>query len=47
VKAFAVDALSHRIILEPNLWGSKALESAVVEEAFQSLPVPVVPVEHD
>ncbi len=47
VKAFAVDALSHRIILEPNLWGSKALESAVVEEAFQSLSVPVVPFEHD
>ncbi len=47
VKAFAVDALSHRIILEPNLWGSKALESTVVEEAIQSLSVPVVPLEHD
>ncbi len=47
VKAFAVDALSHRLILEPSLWGSKALENTVIEEAFQSLSVPVVPFEHD
>ncbi len=47
VKAFAEDALSHRIILEPNLWGSKALENTVIEEALQSLSVPVVPREHE
>ncbi len=47
VKAFAVDALSHRIILEPNLWGSRSLENAVIEEVFQSLSVPVVPYEHE
>ena len=47
VKAFAVDALSHRIILEPNLWGTKALENSVIEEALHSLSVPVVPLEHE
>ncbi len=47
VKAFAVDALSHRIILEPSLWGSKAIESAIIEEAIQSLSVPIVPLEHE
>ncbi len=47
VKEFAVDALSHRIILEPSLWGSKALESTIIEEAFQALPVPVIPMGHE
>jgi MoxR-like ATPase len=47
VKSFAVEALSHRIILEPSLWGSKDMESAVIEEALQSLSVPVIPLEHE
>lgn len=44
VKAFAHCALSHRIILDPNLWGSKKTVHAVMEEVIQSVPVPVVPV---
>lgn len=42
VKEFAGPALSHRIILEPNLWGSKKAENAVIDEILQSTPVPVV-----
>ncbi len=45
VKQFAREALGHRIILEPSLWGSKTSEHAVVDEVLQSLDVPVVPVQ--
>jgi MoxR-like ATPase len=44
VKEFAKEALSHRIVLEPNLWGSKTSEADVVEEVLRSTEVPVVPV---
>jgi MoxR-like ATPase len=43
VKAFARSALSHRIILDPNLWGSKKTDRDVITEIIQSVPVPVVP----
>ena len=43
VKTFAGEALSHRLILEPSLWGSKATEQAVIQEILDSLEVPVVP----
>jgi MoxR-like ATPase len=43
VKTFAREALSHRLILEPSLWGSKATEEAVIQEVLDSLDVPVVP----
>lgn len=46
-KQLAPDALCHRIILEPTLWGSKTVENAVVDEIIQSLSVPVIPVEHE
>ena len=44
VKEFALEALSHRIVLEPNLWGSKTSEAAVVDEVLRSMEVPVLPV---
>jgi MoxR-like ATPase len=44
VKEFAEEALSHRIVLEPNLWGSKTSEASVVDEVLRSMEVPVVPV---
>jgi len=44
VKTFAQCALSHRIILDPNLWGSKITGMDVMNELIQSVPVPVVPV---
>jgi MoxR-like ATPase len=43
VKQFAIAALSHRIILEPSLWGSKTSEAGVIEEVLQAMDVPVVP----
>jgi MoxR-like ATPase len=47
VKQFAQAALSHRISLEPNLWGSKTTEKSVIEEILQSVAVPVIPFEHE
>ncbi len=47
VKEFAAEALSHRIILEPSLWGSKTAEANVIEEVLQLVPVPVIPLEHE
>jgi MoxR-like ATPase len=47
IKQFAKDALCHRIILEPSLWGSKTVENTVVEEIIQTLSVPVVPHQHE
>jgi MoxR-like ATPase len=47
VKQFAHEALSHRIILEPSLWGSKTIENTVIDEVLQSVAVPVIPFEHE
>jgi MoxR-like ATPase len=47
VKQFARDTLSHRIILEPSLWGSKTVENTVIDEIVQSVTVPVIPIEHE
>jgi MoxR-like ATPase len=41
VKQFALPALSHRIILDPNLWGTKKADQAIIKEVLQSVPVPV------
>src|SRR5690606_6418535 len=43
VKTFAQCALSHRIILDPSLWGSKKTDRDVMDEVIQSVPVPVAP----
>jgi len=45
VKTFAQCALSHRIILDPNLWGSKKSSLDVMDDLIQSVPVPVMPME--
>lgn len=42
-KLLAAEVLCHRIILEPALWGSTAMERSVLEEIVQSLAVPVLP----
>lgn len=47
VKRFAREALSHRIILQPSLWGSKTIENTLIDEVVQSVPVPVIPIEHE
>ncbi len=41
VKIVAHNVLEHRLILDPNLWGTKKAEWTVVEEIIQSVPVPV------
>jgi MoxR-like ATPase len=47
VKRFAQEALCHRVILEPNLWGSKTTQNTVVAEIVNSVAVPVIPFEHE
>jgi len=42
VKTFAQPALCHRVILDPNLWGTKKADSSLIEEIVKSIPVPVV-----
>jgi MoxR-like ATPase len=44
VKLFAQPALAHRLILDPNLWGTRRAENAVIDEVLQSVPVPVSPI---
>ncbi|MBI4927035.1 MAG: MoxR family ATPase, partial [Anaerolineae bacterium] len=41
VKLMAQHALGHRVILDPNLWGTKKAERAVIDEVLQSVAVPV------
>jgi len=43
VKTFAQCALSHRIILDPNLWGSKKTDRDIIDEVIRAVPVPVAP----
>ena len=47
VKLFSQNALCHRIILEPSLWGSKTTENTVIEEVVRSVAVPVTPFKHE
>jgi len=47
VKLFARETLSHRIMLEPSLWGSKTTSNTVIDEIVNSLPVPVIPDKHE
>jgi MoxR-like ATPase len=42
VKMFTQPALAHRLVLDPNLWGSKKTEDAVIEQVVASIPVPVI-----
>jgi len=43
VKAFAQNALCHRVILNPNLWGTKKADRDIIDEVVRSVPVPVAP----
>jgi MoxR-like ATPase len=47
VKCFAHNALGHRLIMEPSLWGTKNAEKTVIDEIIQSAPVPVLPEEYE
>jgi MoxR-like ATPase len=47
VKAFAQPALAHRLVLDPNLWGLKQTENAVIEEVVSKVKVPVLRAVHE
>lgn len=42
VKILTHDVFCHRIILDPNLWGSKSAEVRVIDEIIRSVAVPVL-----
>jgi MoxR-like ATPase len=47
VKLFSRDALCHRLILEPSLFGSKTTENTVIDEIVRTIVVPVIPSEYE
>lgn len=47
VKHFARAALAHRLILHPSLWGSRTTEDEIIAEILETVPVPVLPTEHE
>ena len=42
IKQFAQSALSHRLILEPDLWTSPLASDRIIDDVVLSVPVPVV-----
>jgi MoxR-like ATPase len=42
VKRFVKPALSHRFILQPDLWSSPQAADRVIAELLQFVPVPVM-----
>ncbi len=42
IKHYAVDALAHRVVLEPDFWMRKNAAQAVIEDAVRSVAVPVL-----
>ena len=42
IKALAVPALAHRLILSPELWSKRISDTDVVESVLQTVPVPKV-----
>ncbi len=47
VKSFVRLALAHRLVLDPNLWGSKKAELSVIDQVAGSVRVPVLKGAHD
>jgi MoxR-like ATPase len=47
VKQFAQPALAHRLLLDPNLWGSKKTENSVIDGVVAAIPVPVIQPPHE
>ena len=43
VKSYVECSLCHRIILNPNLWGSKNAAHDLIGQIIQAIPVPVMP----
>jgi MoxR-like ATPase len=47
VKHFARAAIAHRLILQPSLWGSRTTEEEIIAEILETIPVPVLPTDHE
>jgi MoxR-like ATPase len=47
VKYFARAALAHRLILQPNLWGTRTTSEEVIAEILETVAVPVLPGEYE
>jgi MoxR-like ATPase len=47
IKSFARPALAHRLVLDPNLWGSNKTENAVIDQVVSSARVPVIQGAHE
>lgn len=47
IKIFAQPALAHRLVLDPNLWGSNKTENAVIDQVLSSVRVPVIQGTHE
>jgi len=42
IKEFTRPALAHRLVLDPNLWGSKKSENMVIDQVVAAVRVPVI-----
>jgi hypothetical protein len=40
-------ALSHRLVIDPSLWGSKKTEASIVDHIVSGVPVPVLTMAHE
>jgi len=47
IKLFARPALAHRLVLDPNLWGSNKTENAVIDQVLSLVRVPVIQGAHE
>jgi MoxR-like ATPase len=47
IKVFTQPALAHRLLLDPNLWGTKKTDAAVIEDVIALVPVPVIQAAHE
>ncbi len=47
IKVFARPALAHRLVLDPNLWGSNKTENSVIDQVMSSVRVPVIQGAHE
>ena len=47
IKIFARPTLAHRLVLDPNLWGSNKTENTVIDQVLSSVRVPVIQGAHE
>ena len=47
VKYFAVPVLSHRLVLDSSLWGSRGADERIVGELLNTVAVPLLSKEYE